>query len=149
MKIYRMSVTFVLSGLLVGAVIAILYSIAKPRPFVTFMTVEGFFALLALLSWASVGIFFEGENIVRRSFFVFDTRYPISHIRRVRFDSNEDSFGATNPFVTIEFKNGKRFLLFSFVTVDLYRIIDRIRSSASEAVDTGLIKNINDAADKE
>ena len=139
-----MSSTFIFSGLIIGAIVALLFTIGRPHPLGTFAVVEGFFAFFALLSWASTGIFFDGDKIVRRAFFFADSAYPIRDIKKVRFDRNEDSFGGIMPTVTVEFNNGKRFMLINFRRTDINTILGLIKEGAPNIDDKAVIKDVDE-----
>jgi hypothetical protein len=144
MKVYRMSPAFLFTGIVGGAIVGAMYTIGRPHPLAVFVTVEGLFTFFTGLSWASTGVFFDGDKIVRRAFFLSDTAYPIRDIKRVRFDRNEDSFGGIMPTVTIEVSNAKRIMLISFRRADVDAILERIKLGAPDINDKDVVNKMNE-----
>jgi hypothetical protein len=135
---------FLVTGVIGGALVGLIYAIGRSNPVAVFITVEGLITFFSLLSWASNGILFDGDKIVRRAFFLVDTVHPIRDIRKVRFDRNEDSFGGIMPTVTIDFNDGKRFLLISFKRADINTILERIKTSAPDIDDKAVMNDVDE-----
>ena len=133
---------FLLTGIIGGAIVGLMYSIGSPRPLAVFVTVEGFFTFISCLSWASTQLHFEDDKIVRQSFFLFETKHLIRDIKKVRFDRNEDSFGGIMPTVTIEFNNAKRIMLINFRRADINAILDRIKIDVPDIDEKDVVKKM-------
>jgi len=134
MRSYRTSGARLMILLLFGTIIAMLFAIAKDSLKVL-LAVEGLFLVLAFLAWAKAEIHFEGTSIVQSSFFLLRTSRPISTIRRMRFDREEDNFGMPTTYVTIEFLDGGKFVLFDLSDSALREIATRISAILPDVID--------------
>jgi len=142
--VYRTSLSRIVSIVLIGVVIAFGVAIANPRPTGLFVGIAGAFLLIGVTAWGYTAVRFEGDNIVRIVFFFFRSRRALSSVRKVRFDTNVDSFGGRTSYMTIEFRNGGPFLLFDFTKSDLREIAERISSVAPDAIDPTLTAHLNE-----
>src|SRR5258708_36412339 len=147
MKRYRTSGIRIFILLIVATIIAAALAFSKANTLHVLFGIEAIFLLLAFAAWAYVEIHFDGSDIVRTSFFVISSRHQISAIKRVRFGSDQDSFGGRTTYATIEFTDAKPFLLFDFAKADLREITDRISAAAPNAIDTTISKHLNKEAD--
>ena len=127
-----------------GTIVAIIMALGRANPLNVFLGIEAVFVVLALIAWLYVDIHFEGSDIIRRVFFIQETRHPISAIRKIRFDAEEDSFGGRTLYVTIELIDTKPFFLFDFSRADLIDIVGKIsKSRDGVVVDIKLDKYLN------
>ena len=134
MRGYRTSGARLLLLLLFATIIAISFAIAKDS-FKVFLVVEGLFLALAFLAWAKGEIHFEGTSIVQTSFFFLKTSRPISTIRRVRLDREVDNFGMPTTYVTIEFVDGGKFVLFDLSDSALREVATKIAATLPDVID--------------
>jgi hypothetical protein len=84
------------------------------------------------------------RNITRRSLFVYDRTYPTMAIKKVRFSTDEDNFGGRSAYASIEFNDGRTFILLGFANADLKEIVQRIRPTNPAAIDSTHKRRIQD-----
>ena len=106
---YRTSGPRLFALVFFGTAISSLWAAGKTNGLQVFLGVEAIFIAMALAAWSYTEVHFEGDQIVRTIFFFFTTKRPISKITQMRFDADEDTFGGRTAYVTIEFRNAKRF----------------------------------------
>ncbi len=138
MKTYRTSKHKLAVLIFFGTVVALIMAVGKANALEVFLGIELIFLLMAFLAWSYTGIRFEDEDIIRSIFFLSNIRRPISAIKRMRFESDEDSFGGMTKYTIIEFRDGSRFFLFDFSRPALQKIVNRISSTIPNAVDKSL-----------
>jgi hypothetical protein len=117
----------------IGLVVGVLATLGRSNQFTVFLGVCGTFLIAAFLIWETSEIRFEDDKIIRRILFIYDRRYPISEIKKVRFNDDADSFGGKSIYVTIEFGNGRTFILRGFPQTDIQEII-QVTTHPSAAV---------------
>jgi hypothetical protein len=144
-KRYRTSGLRLFALVLIATVVSALWALEKAGSIEVFIGVEAFFIAMALTAWSFTAVHFEGDNIVRTIFFVFTTKRPISSIRRVRFATDEDTFGGRTAYTTVEFTDGRRFLLFDFSKADLREIVKYVSSISPLAIDETLSTHLHSA----
>jgi hypothetical protein len=141
-KHFRMSLSLPIAITIVGVVAAFLEAVTHSNPMYVFFVIGGAFLVVAFLLWATSEIRFEGNNIIRRILFVYDRTYPITAIKKVRFSTDEDNFGGRNAYASIEFNNGRTFILLGFSITDLKEIVQRIRPTNPAAIDSSIEQHI-------
>jgi hypothetical protein len=135
---FRTSPTFPILSAGVGIVIGLVAALGRSNPFTIFLGTWGIFLLGAFVIWATSEILFEDDKIIRHILFLYDRAYPLSDVKRVEFNNDEDNFGGRSTYVTIKFNNGRTFILQGFVRSDLEEIARRIRSVMPNAIDSSL-----------
>ena len=140
MKQYRTSGARLVILVVFGTIVALIMAFGKARTLEVFFGIEAVFLLMAFAAWAYTAIRFEGEDIVSTMFLVRSTKRPISTIKRIRFDIDEDNFGGRTTYAIIEFRDAKPFFLFDFSKADLREIAGRISSSMPNVIDPILSK---------
>ena len=67
----------------------------------------------------------------------------------MRFDADEDTFGGRTAYVTIEFRDAKRFTLFDFSKASLREIVEHISAVVPNVTDAALRKHLDDNRSKD
>ena len=139
---FRAAPTFSIVIGVIRIFIAFVAAIGKSKPIIVFIGVLAIFLVAAFITWATSEIIFEDDKIIRRIFFIYDRKYPLSAVMKVRLNDDEDSFGGRSRYVAIEFDNERTFILQGFVRSDLKEIIQRIRSVNSSTINSSIDRYI-------